>query len=842
MSSLKKKSLFILMAMIVLVLVPMSFASDVDNELAVNGTADVASVADDIDEISVDDADDSNQAAEVESDDELSSTPIPDDGAFVYMGTDSATIDDGESVTISGNIRYSYGGGGSDSLQAAFPITCTYTDVNGDVKEYSFTATSGGLFNFNTASFEGLSGRAAPYSLVISAVDTGNNDALYTTGSSTIKSATYTLTINPPAAPTTGTATDIQNKLDDTSLTTIDLSDFDSYDVGNTTFEVARAVTIIGNGNTVINGWGGPGNGIFHVSASGVTFRGIIFNCTNPDSLLTYYDENTNKANEVKGWGIHFQRATNGLVDACAFLNFNSPVRIQQQANDVTVKNSYFTGVTNYLRNDPLVNVERGTKAVNVMGSQNTQIINNTFEGPVLDAISLASGCGGASIINNTFIGNSYAIYFGGASTAGTTISGNKFKNVGHFEGTDSKTGNPVVWDLLPIISIQKSASGIQITDNEFEAIAGNILIAAEAGNTAHGGPSALGNVVVTGNKIADNAYASSATLLHILARGGDFNPFEAVTVENNTLSGAKSIAYWNNEWGDEYGNAEIPKGDLSVSIIKITGIAGNVITAELVDGDGVAVDGATIAYTIDGGANGTVETDENGVFTVTGEEGKSIKIDFLETAVFAGDSVNITLPATPEPVVVKPVATTVTASNVAIKAGNSGTLKAIFKDINGNLLAGQEVSVEVDGEPLFIGKTDAKGAISVPVKYASATTKYAVITYINEDGKYLSSFETVKITVTKKATTLTAKKATLKVKKVKKVKVTLKSEGKALAKKTVTIKVNGKTFKAKTNAKGVATIKVKVAKKGKFTATVKFAGDGAYKAITKKVKFTVKK
>ena len=60
--------------------------------------------------------------------------------------------------------------------------------------------------------------------------------------------------------------------------------------------------------------------------------------------------------------------------------------------------------------------------------------------------------------------------------------------------------------------------------------------------------------------------------------------------------------------------------------------------------------------------------------------------------------------------------------------------------------------------------------------------------------------------------------------------------------KKTVTIKVNGKTFKAKTNAKGVATIKVKVAKKGKFTATVKFAGDGAYKAITKKVKFTVKK
>ena len=56
-----------------------------------------------------------------------------------------------------------------------------------------------------------------------------------------------------------------------------------------------------------------------------------------------------------------------------------------------------------------------------------------------------------------------------------------------------------------------------------------------------------------------------------------------------------------------------------------------------------------------------------------------------------------------------------------------------------------------------------------------------------------------------------------------------------------VSIKVNGKTFSAKTNSKGVATIKVKVSKKGKFTATAKFAGDNTYKAISKKAYFTVK-
>ena len=81
-----------------------------------------------------------------------------------------------------------------------------------------------------------------------------------------------------------------------------------------------------------------------------------------------------------------------------------------------------------------------------------------------------------------------------------------------------------------------------------------------------------------------------------------------------------------------------------------------------------------------------------------------------------------------------------------------------------------------------------------------------------------------------------------MKVKKAKKVKFTLKdASGKAIKGKKITIKVNGKTFSAKTNAKGVASIKVKVAKKGKFTAKATFAGDNTYKKITKTARFTVK-
>ena len=57
-----------------------------------------------------------------------------------------------------------------------------------------------------------------------------------------------------------------------------------------------------------------------------------------------------------------------------------------------------------------------------------------------------------------------------------------------------------------------------------------------------------------------------------------------------------------------------------------------------------------------------------------------------------------------------------------------------------------------------------------------------------------------------------------------------------------VTIKVNKKTFTAKTNSKGVATFKLtKLTKKGKYTAVVKYAGDKYYNAKSVKPKITVK-
>ena len=86
-------------------------------------------------------------------------------------------------------------------------------------------------------------------------------------------------------------------------------------------------------------------------------------------------------------------------------------------------------------------------------------------------------------------------------------------------------------------------------------------------------------------------------------------------------------------------------------------------------------------------------------------------------------------------------------------------------------------------------------------------------------------------------------KKIIKKSKKTKKYTITLKnSKGKAVKKAKVTLKVKGKTYKAKTNSKGKATFKItKLTKKGTYKATIKYKGNKYYKKATKKVKIKIK-
>ena len=520
-----------------------------------------------------------------------------------------------------------------------------------------------------------------------------------------------------PISPTTNTSDAIQTAVDTAEDGgTVDLSAFETYDITNNTIAVAKDNLVIkGNGATTIYGYG-ANNGFFNVEGKGVTIQGINFIDNNPKNDLRY-------DGAVEGWGVRFagSAAEGGIVDNCTFLNFNQAV-VVSSCNYITVKNSKFNGgYATKLINDPTVNKEKGSKIISVMGSHFITVLNNTFDGVVLDAISIAGGSGDAKIINNTFKDNVYSIFFGGASTDGTFITGNTFTDCGSFnDGTHD-------WDAFPVISIQKASSGVFISNNTFNVIDNNWLIAAEQGNTAHGYPSTLGNINVTDNivrKSNPGVETSGVTLLHILC-----------------------------DWGSEYASPSdivIPKADLVQTQIAITNVDGTKITGVLKDIAGKAIDGAVLSYSINNGAAVNITTDENGVFIINGESGKLVAINFAATDKFAASANAITL---------------------------------------------------------------------TPTEVTKTVTK----------------------TVSKKAVTLKAPKAKFKVKKTKKVKITLKSGGKAVAGKKVTINVNGKAFSAKTNKKGVATIKVKLTKKGTYSYVASFAGDSAYNSGLKAGKIVVK-
>ena len=71
---------------------------------------------------------------------------------------------------------------------------------------------------------------------------------------------------------------------------------------------------------------------------------------------------------------------------------------------------------------------------------------------------------------------------------------------------------------------------------------------------------------------------------------------------------------------------------------------------------------------------------------------------------------------------------------------------------------------------------------------------------------------------------------------------VVLKGKGnKALKKVWISLKINKKSYKAKTNKKGKATFRIKLNKKGTFRAKITFKGDKNYKKISKTVKIKIR-
>ena len=183
---------------------------------------------------------------------------------------------------------------------------------------------------------------------------------------------------------------------------------------------------------------------------------------------------------------------------------------------------------------------------------------------------------------------------------------------------------------------------------------------------------------------------------------------------------------------------------------------------------------------------------------------------------------------------------TKLTAPSISTTYNNAKNLVIILKDAKGNVLAGKNVTVVLNGKT-YERTSDNSGQVKLSVKLP-AKSYVAAFSFAGDDT-YLKSSGSAKVVVKKATPIMTASSKTFKVKaKTKRVTVTLKNNKKSPMKKTkVTLTVNKKTYKIKTTTKGVATFTVKLTKKGKYTAVYKYAGSSNYKAVSKKVKITVK-
>lgn len=163
------------------------------------------------------------------------------------------------------------------------------------------------------------------------------------------------------------------------------------------------------------------------------------------------------------------------------------------------------------------------------------------------------------------------------------------------------------------------------------------------------------------------------------------------------------------------------------------------------------------------------------------------------------------------------------------------------LKDSKGKAIAGKAVSIGFNGN-VYDRVTDENGQAKLQINLKKEGVYTFAVAYLGDD-QYNGSFVVAKITVNKQKGSLTVPAKSYKASAASKtLTATFKSANGNLVKdKKVTFTVNGKTYTATTDAKGVATVKVSLNKKGTYNFTAKFAGDGTYAAISKTAKLTIK-
>ena len=314
-------------------------------------------------------------------------------------------------------------------------------------------------------------------------------------------------------------------------------------------------------------------------------------------------------------------------------------------------------------------------------------------------------------------------------------------------------------------------------------------------------------------------------------------------------ITNGTSINDWNStSWIDDLWN-KLFGPNVATKFADITVFKDSSVSAALVDEKGNPIANAAIKYIINNESMATV-TDSNGRFTIKGKNGEILTLIYEGTAKYMSTNATIKI----DNVASVKQSTVIVGNNFTqyaldYAAGERGqNFTAKLTDVNGNALANKKIFIGYNGKTLE-RTTDANGFVYLQINLKDANRLTFAVVFLGDED-YNATMAVYLITINKKPVTVTAAAKTYKASaKTKKYTITLKTtkgssaDGKVYfgAGKKVTLKVNGKTYTAKTNAKGQATFNLKITKKGKFTASINYAGDTTYKTASKSVKITIK-
>ena len=296
---------------------------------------------------------------------------------------------------------------------------------------------------------------------------------------------------------------------------------------------------------------------------------------------------------------------------------------------------------------------------------------------------------------------------------------------------------------------------------------------------------------------------------------------------------------------------AQVNVADRPVSKISIVSIDSDFTMGGVLSNIyGKPIANATVRYVINGVEN-KVTTSDDGSFSIAGVKGVKVYLYYDGDDASMPFNTSITVKDS-----VKTRTSTVILGNnftqyaIEYNSGERGQNFTVqLRDIYGNVLANKTVLIGYNGKTLY-RTTDENGYANVQINLKDKNRLTFAVTFLG-DKDYKATMSVYLITIVKKPVTMTASAKTYKVSaKSKKYTVSLKTikgasaDGKVYfaAGKKVTLKVNGKTYAAKTNAKGQATFNLnKLTKKGVYNAVISYAGSTTYDAVSKKVKLTVK-